>query len=140
MLFQIRSSKTETSEKAVRSFYGQNSTAQSHKINIGDKSFFPVVSKTIRPKVFFRWLTSTGEANHNLLFYSSSSLLSPNIKSNGDSSINRKPGNSMVVKCDVGASEKCSKSIFHAAIIFTFYYHRISGFSSVYSKISIAFL
>ena len=28
----ILPSKAETSEKAVRSFYGQNSTAQSHKI------------------------------------------------------------------------------------------------------------
>ena len=29
----ILPNKTETSEKAVRSFYGQNSTAQIHKIN-----------------------------------------------------------------------------------------------------------
>jgi len=28
----ILPNKTETSEKAVRSFYGQNSAAQSHKI------------------------------------------------------------------------------------------------------------
>ena len=72
----ILPNKTETSEKAVRSFYGQNSTAQSHKIGYFLTALFPIVfvqsgSKTFTAAVYSKFYKLIGKfrkSNLSIIF------------------------------------------------------------------------